>query len=79
MRFRKGNKIGYGLDFAFYRGVPSGVDFRVDKILPNGVILLVAPGYGDHKNYGNGGVAVYGSPATLRRARRERRRERRRG
>jgi hypothetical protein len=63
MKFPKGNKILYGQDFGWHRGVPSDVDFEVEKI--NGeegsLMWLVADGYGrmGGDKYGNGSICVY--------------------
>ena len=58
MRFRKGNKIPYGQDMAFWRGVPHGVDFEIERVLSDGLIFLCAPGYGKKSNYGNGSICI---------------------
>jgi hypothetical protein len=59
MIFEKGNKIVYGQDFCWYKGVPSGVDFEVDKI-HGSIMFLKADGYGNIPgNYGNGSICVY--------------------
>jgi hypothetical protein len=57
LEFQPGNDIPYGQDHRFLRGVPSGIKFRAEKILWNGLVCLVAEGYGG-KHYGNGAVYV---------------------
>jgi hypothetical protein len=49
------NKIQYGQDFSYYRGIPVG---RWDVFEMSGVWKLVAPGYGEVSNYGNGALLV---------------------
>ncbi|GEM_PF-3254689 len=45
MIFRKDNRILYGQDFRFFRGIPSGVDFAVEEER-SGIFVLTAHGYG---------------------------------
>lgn len=56
------NTINCSYDFRFYRGIPSGVKFSVEEMGED--YRLVAPGYGDRANYGNGAIYVNGK--TLR-------------
>jgi hypothetical protein len=60
VKFPKDNKIVYGQDFGWYKGVPSDVDFEVEGIIQNR-INLVADGYGrlGGNKYGNGSICVY--------------------
>jgi len=59
------NEIDYSQDHGFWRGLPSGVEFSVDR-LNEGVLKLVAEGYGALKDnlyglryhYGNGAIYV---------------------
>ena len=62
IRFRKGNRVKYGMDFGFYVGVPGGVDFAVTRCeTGDGAnYKLVAPGYGAHGDYGNGSLITWG-------------------
>lgn len=76
MRFRQDNQIPYGQDFGFYRGVPSGVDFKVEKSTGElfdvpGLFRLTAYGYGqlepyDEHSYGNGALHVSSRRLTAR-------------
>ena len=51
MKFRLGNRIGYGQDFSQYRGIPAGVDFVVRKIeRDTGRYTLTAYGYGEQRS-----------------------------
>lgn len=59
MKFRKGNKIYYGQDFRYRRGVPSGINFQVSKWKMG--FVLRADGYGLFGNYGNGALFLYNS------------------
>jgi len=68
MRFRRDNKIKYGQDHRFFRGIPAGVEFRVARFLAD-KYCLVGCGYGcqDHANcYGSGSLIVYGLTAKQR-------------
>ena len=73
LTFRAGNKIPFGQDFAFFRGLPSGIPFTVDEILPSGLVKLVGPGYGElgfaGADYGNGALHAC-SAHVVRRAKR---------
>ena len=64
MRFRKGNQYKFGRDFAFYTGLPAGVDFTVSRVPDRpDAFHLTAPGYGIHgsiESYGCGAIYVYG-------------------
>jgi hypothetical protein len=54
----KPNKIKYGQDMTFYRGLPIGVEFSVSRF--NGGYVLKADGYGNPTpNYGNGAIYLY--------------------
>jgi hypothetical protein len=54
----KNNRISYGQDFNTFCGVPTGIPFRVSRIV-NDKVQLIADGYGDFKtNYGNGAIYV---------------------
>ena len=70
MKFRPDNKIRYGQDHAFHRGIPAGVDFKV-KPFVQGRFVLTACGYGclerhSAKCYGNGSLYPYGLTARQR-------------
>jgi len=58
MQFSKGNKICYGQDFRFFRGLPSGVDFTVESRDGGKWFELRAPGYGATGAYGCGSLFV---------------------
>ena len=49
------NKLAYGQDFGFHRGIPAGIVFVVEDRGPQ--CRLSAPGYGDQP-YGNGALLV---------------------
>ncbi len=52
------NDIPYGCDFSFYSGIPTDVVWGIQKI-DNGLIWLVAPGYGlRNPLYGCGSICV---------------------
>lgn len=50
------NNILYMQDFSYYRGVPHGVEFTIEYITRDRVVLS-APGYGG-KPYGNGKLYI---------------------
>lgn len=58
------NKVAYGQDYAFFRGVPEMVVFDVESDSGNGRLVLVAKGYGvmggakDGSDYGCGSLHV---------------------
>lgn len=56
------NTINYSQDFRSHRGIPSGVKFFIEDT--GASCRLIAPGYGDNKDYGNG--AIYVDARTLR-------------
>lgn len=62
MKFRKNNKICFGQDFNYYQGIPSGIDFKVERLDKN-KFRLIAKGYGlltsHHNDYGNGALFPY--------------------
>ena len=61
VRFPKDNKINYGQDMGFHRGVPSDVDFEIEEFTDDRV-RLIADGYGvlgkGGNKYGNGSIYV---------------------
>ena len=58
VKFRKNNKIPYGQDMQYYKGVPSGIEFEIFPFQSNRV-KLIADGYGNLEgNYGNGAVYI---------------------
>jgi len=65
MKFRKDNKILFDQDFALWRGIPSGVDFKIDVLDPGELnplklrFILTGKGYGEKDNYGNGSLYPY--------------------
>ncbi len=58
LRFPEGNNIGYFMDFAFWRGIPSDRDFYIVGDAAHDCLDLVAPGYGVKGDYGNGSIFV---------------------
>jgi len=58
MQFRKDNKISYGQDHGFYKGIPHGIHFEVRK-LNNKIYKIKAKGYGSKDDYGNGPLYVF--------------------
>ena len=48
--------VKYGQDHRFLQGSFPDIIFRVVDILPNKMISLEAPNYGEHGNYGNGRI-----------------------
>lgn len=69
MRFRPDNKIRYGQDHCFYRGIPSGVEFQVERF-GDSMYRLTGHGYGvlgeGSEAYGNGQLYVWGLTARQR-------------
>ena len=62
MRFRKDNRIKYGQDHFYCRGLPSGIDFTVEPF-QEGMYKLTGYGYGvlgSGESYGCGALYVYG-------------------
>ena len=62
MKFRSNNRIRYGQDMRAYRGIPSKIEFHVERGVEGQTIqyILTSPGYGAKGNYGNGALYVYG-------------------
>jgi len=61
MKFPEDNNIVYGQDFGWFVGIPSNVDFEIESVEDNRIILI-ADDYGrlDKKDkYGNGSICVY--------------------
>ena len=56
IRFKCGNKVLYYQDMSYWRGLPSNVEFTIDRIDDNSAVLS-APGYGGDP-YGNGRVYI---------------------
>jgi hypothetical protein len=56
-KFKKGNKIPYGQDFRFNKGIPHGIKFVVTPASTE-MINLTGEGYGKTGNYGNGSLHV---------------------
>ena len=56
--FKPGNRIHYRQDFVNHIGIPAGVQFEVVSVDQKHAVL-VAPGYGDTNDYGNGGIYIY--------------------
>lgn len=56
LTFKKGNKVKYGQDFRFWKGIPGGIVFEVSGSMDH--LVLTAPGYGEKGNYGNGALHV---------------------
>ena len=61
MKFPPDNKIKYGQDFSQHVGVPSGVDFEIEKAEDtiSYAYELTGPGYGGEP-YGCGKMYVWG-------------------
>ena len=57
MKFRHDNNYLYGQDHGIHRIIPSGIDFTVERCGDH--YKLVAAGYGQHGDYGNGCLHVY--------------------
>ncbi len=55
----KENRILFGQDCAYYRGIPEGVEFTVSRVNKD-VLKLTACGFGGNP-YGNGALFVYES------------------
>lgn len=71
MKFRP-NRIGYGQDFGFHRGLPVDVDFTVTREGDHG-FSLIAHGYGlmgVPGGYGNGRLFVSRRSLTSKQRRR---------
>lgn len=69
LRFRRDNRIRYGQDSMQYCGIPSGVDFVVERF-GEGVYRLCGDGFGFHQpngEYGDGALYVWGLNAKQRR------------
>jgi len=65
MKFRKDNKIGYGQDHHYHKGIPSDVNFLVRE--SSNAFILRGNGYGNFcgkNNYGNGALYVRKSMLT---------------
>lgn len=58
LQFPKENDIGFFMDFAFFRGIPSDRIFYVAGDAPHDSLNLIAPGYGLRGDYGNGSIFV---------------------
>jgi hypothetical protein len=58
MRFPEGNRIGFWMDFEYWKGIPSDRDFYIRGEAPHGDLDLVAEGYGVRESYGNGSIFV---------------------
>jgi hypothetical protein len=57
VRFRKGNKIRFWMDFSSWEGLPSNVDLFVNPECPHpGRVELCGRGYGVREYYGNGSI-----------------------
>jgi len=75
IRFRSDNQVFYGQDHSFHCGLPSGVDFTVERAgsvnETETLWRMVACGYGclkrhDDRCYGNGALYVYSSRMSAR-------------
>jgi hypothetical protein len=58
LRFPKGNKIGFWMDFQYWECIPSDRDFYIAGEAPHDSLDLVAEGYGLEGSYGNGSIFV---------------------
>lgn len=58
IKFPAGNKIIFGQDFGWYRGIPDGLEWEVEYATAHG-LTLSAQGYGAKGNYGCGKIYVY--------------------
>ena len=57
------NEYVYGQDFRYHKGIPEGIEFKVEFFTPDARIKLVGPGYGlivdgPSQYYGNGALYV---------------------
>jgi hypothetical protein len=57
LKFKRLNKIPYSQDHKFYRGIPAGIKFDVEKAMGE-AISLRAKGHGGDIHYGNGALFV---------------------
>ena len=55
--FDEDNDFSWGMDFRFFRGIPSDVIFTVRENSKES-LTLIAPGYGMKDNYGCGAIHV---------------------
>jgi hypothetical protein len=59
IRFPKGNRIAFWMDFSWFVGVPSDRNFYIRRQVPNHDSWdIVARGYGVAGDYGNGSIMV---------------------
>ena len=61
MKFRKDNQYVFGQDMQFYKHIPHGVDFEIEKV-NDGLYKAIAFGYGileKEDGYGNGAIYIY--------------------
>ena len=54
----KDNQHQFFQDFRLWKGIPAGIEFTVVKEAKANSYWLVAKGYGDPEDYGNGPIAV---------------------
>lgn len=60
VQFPEGNKIGFWMDFCFWKGIPSDRTFYITGDAPeqHKSFYLAADGYGVRGSYGNGSIMV---------------------
>lgn len=62
LKFPKENEIGFYMDFAFWKGIPSDRAFYIKEYSESqDSYWLVAKGYGVKTDYGNGAICVKAS------------------
>jgi hypothetical protein len=71
IKFKENNEYRFGMDFNFFKGIPSDIMFYPISESNNGLITFIGNGYGilkEHKEklglsgeYGNGSIYVYAS------------------
>lgn len=60
MKFPKNNNIFYGQDMRFFQGIPSDINFDVEKTSFGWYLRSCGNGCTAHSNcYGNGSLAIY--------------------
>jgi len=67
-KFPENNEIRFGMDFRFFRGVPSDVEFEFRRRLNNDLYEFAGKGYGFRADYGSGSIYIFGSdlPDTIK-------------
>jgi len=60
-KFPENNEIRFAMDFRYFKGVPSDVDFEFRTRLNNDLYEFAGKGYGFRADYGNGSIYIFGS------------------